>query len=279
MDYTEIQKLMAVWAKEAGNRILEVLSSANLGVVHKSTNAADIVTKADTVSEDYLREQITQYFPDHKIYGEEKGIRKAKSHYTWVLDPVDGTLSMALGTEYFGVSIGLWEENRPIIGVIYFPKLGTIIETVMDKGTFVDGKRTYLHEVQRISDEQPVVAFDYSARITKEQAVYDYLVPLLAPYGLPSASYVGYTPIYGSFVYSVLQLLQGKIHAYLHPGPTIYDIGAGLLAIKEAGGEVITVDRIQTITLQRKILPAIIMAWSPELAERLQTRLNYKDVL
>jgi len=78
MNYRETRKLMFNWAREAGNRILEVLQSADLETAHKSLNVLDIVTKADRVSEEFLRQQIVRYFPTHNIRGEEEIARENK---------------------------------------------------------------------------------------------------------------------------------------------------------------------------------------------------------
>ncbi|HPI38839.1 MAG TPA: histidinol-phosphatase [Ignavibacteriaceae bacterium] len=81
------------------------------------------VTIADQKAEEIMREMIMNEFPDHGIIGEEFGIHKNKSDYTWVLDPIDGTKSFICGTVTFGTMIALLRHHKPILGIIYQPVL------------------------------------------------------------------------------------------------------------------------------------------------------------
>ena len=81
------------------------------------------VTEADTEAERVMRELISTRYPEHGIMGEEHPEKTSKSEYTWVLDPIDGTASFALGIPTFGTLVALLKNGHPIIGVINLPGL------------------------------------------------------------------------------------------------------------------------------------------------------------
>ncbi|MBI4968135.1 MAG: histidinol-phosphatase [Rhodospirillales bacterium] len=76
------------------------------------------VTIADREAEQAMRELIVQAYPDHGIFGEEHGVTQGRSGLVWVLDPIDGTRAFITGKPSFGTLIGLWEGERPILGII-----------------------------------------------------------------------------------------------------------------------------------------------------------------
>ncbi len=83
----------------------------------------DPVTQADREFEKFIRTRIKKRFPKHQVIGEEFGLKKTKSDYTWVLDPIDGTRSFIIGNPTWSNLIALNYKGRPVIGLANFPKL------------------------------------------------------------------------------------------------------------------------------------------------------------
>ncbi len=79
------------------------------------------VTIADREAERRMRDVLDARFPDHAIFGEEFGIKKAESAWTWILDPIDGTKSFVCGKPTFGSLICLVHDRTPVIGVVEIP--------------------------------------------------------------------------------------------------------------------------------------------------------------
>lgn len=92
---------------------------ANLDVDRKADSSP--VTIADRETERGMREYIADRHPDHGIIGEEYGVRKGDSAWSWILDPIDGTKSFVSGNPTFGSLIALLYESRPILGIIEIP--------------------------------------------------------------------------------------------------------------------------------------------------------------
>ncbi len=83
----------------------------------------DPVTTADKAFEKFIRLRISKRFPTHKIIGEEFGVSKSKSDFSWVIDPIDGTRSFVIGNPTWSNLIGLNYKNQPIVGLANFPVL------------------------------------------------------------------------------------------------------------------------------------------------------------
>src|SRR5688572_3324653 len=86
------------------------------------------VTEADRRAEEVMREMIAKRMPGHLVLGEEYGGPKAPTREPlWVLDPIDGTASFAIGLPIFGTLIGYLENGEPQAGVIHFPAMGETV--------------------------------------------------------------------------------------------------------------------------------------------------------
>ncbi len=82
------------------------------------------VTIADRTAEQAMRAVLTERFPDHGVLGEEFGLDRADAAFRWVLDPIDGTRAFITGRPTFGTLIALFQDDRPILGVIDQPVTG-----------------------------------------------------------------------------------------------------------------------------------------------------------
>ena len=83
----------------------------------------DPVTSADKSFEKFIRKEIRKKFPTHQVIGEEFGLNKNKSDFTWILDPIDGTRSFVIGNPTWSNLISLNYKGNPIVGLANFPIL------------------------------------------------------------------------------------------------------------------------------------------------------------
>src|SRR3989338_11451470 len=120
-DYAYVQE-----AAVAAGKILLQTSNA---VLHTKRHALDLVTQADLDSEAYLRKRLTKRFPAIGFYSEETAKEsedELKKELVWVVDPLDGTLQFSRNLPFFGVSIGLIAQGKPMAGFIYLPKFNEL---------------------------------------------------------------------------------------------------------------------------------------------------------
>ncbi|MEN9224231.1 MAG: histidinol-phosphatase [Thermostichus sp. HHBFW_bins_43] len=118
-DWIELAQALA----DAAGAVIRPLFRGELQAEYKEARSP-IVTVADREAERAMRALLTTQVPEHNILGEEFGLHQTGSPYTWVLDPVDGTMAFSTGKPTFGTLIALWEDDRPILGIIDQPVLG-----------------------------------------------------------------------------------------------------------------------------------------------------------
>lgn len=131
-------------AREAGESTLEWFRAPDLDVEGKRDGSP--VTVADRSAERLLRERIAAAHPDDSIVGEEEADKEGSSGRTWILDPIDGTVSFVHGVPLFGNLVALEDEHGPAVGVINMPALGECVSAGRGLGCFVNGVPT------RVSD-------------------------------------------------------------------------------------------------------------------------------
>ena len=83
----------------------------------------DPVTSSDKAFEKFIRSKIGKRFPEHKIIGEELAVKKTKSDFSWIIDPIDGTRSYVIGNPTWSNLISLNYKGYPVMGLANFPKL------------------------------------------------------------------------------------------------------------------------------------------------------------
>ena len=93
------------------------------------------VTEGDRRAEAVMRELIAKHLPAHKVLGEEYGGSQSPTDEPlWVLDPIDGTASFAVGLPIFGTLIGYVEKGEPQVGVIHLPAMGETVYAASGSG-------------------------------------------------------------------------------------------------------------------------------------------------
>ena len=122
-DWTALTAFAVALAAASAAEILPHFR-CNIAVDVKDNPIWDPVTEGDRAGERIIRRMIEETYPDHGIHGEEYGIKEARSPFTWVLDPVDGTRAFVCGMPTWGTLIGLTYEGRPVVGVMNQPFVG-----------------------------------------------------------------------------------------------------------------------------------------------------------
>jgi myo-inositol-1(or 4)-monophosphatase len=123
-DHSAFLEFALQMAQAAGEAILPHFRVA-LDVGNKDRAAGyDPVTVADLAAETVIRREIARAWPDHGIRGEEHGIERGASNYTWVIDPIDGTRSFILGQLHWATLIALHDGERVVAGVAHQPFVG-----------------------------------------------------------------------------------------------------------------------------------------------------------
>ena len=194
--------------------------------VEEKESISSIVTEVDFLCDKIIVDIIRQEFPRHNILTEESGFTNNHSHYTWVIDPLDGTSNFAAAIPWFGVLIALYENGQPIMAGAYLPMEDSLYYAEKAKGAWVNGQRLCIENVEL---KQSLVGFaiDYSEDailIKQGMNMYQSLVQ--------HARNIRCT----NSLLDFMMVADGRLGATLNFHTKIWDIAAPLLIIKEAGG-------------------------------------------
>lgn len=187
----------------------------------------DPVTEVDKACEALIIKGIQKKFPGHAILGEETGAHEvAGSEHLWIIDPLDGTVNYSHGLPTFAVSIGIYHQGRPLIGVIHAPALGETFVAEKGKGAFCNGRRL---RVSRQTDPLKSVlssGFAYKARVDGEN-MREWMHMIRNFQAIRRM---------GSAALDLAFTAAGRFDAFWEYGLKPWDVAAGGLMITEAGG-------------------------------------------
>jgi myo-inositol-1(or 4)-monophosphatase len=218
-------------ARAAGRSILPHFRVA-LDVADKGgARGYDPVTVADHAAEKVIRARIARAYPDHGICGEEQGHQKGASHYTWVIDPIDGTRSFILGQMHWATLIALNDGKRVVAGVAHQPYVGeSFLATAGGKAEWRRGRERRMLKTRRCGDvEDAVLACTDPKmfRTPKERAAFRRVADRAR------------LTRWGGDCYAYCLLAMGLIDVVIESSLHAYDIQA-LIPIVEAAGGVLT---------------------------------------
>lgn len=249
--------------KQAGKLIRDRLNEKK-SVEIKSCDI-DFVTETDKQVEQLLIDGLSETFPSHKFIGEESVAGGAQCSLsddpTWIIDPVDGTLNFVHGFPHSCISLGLFIKKEPEIGIIYNPNLEQLFTAKKSQGAFLNGKRIHVSDVTKLSDSLIVFENGTSRDVEKFKVLcenYQTLVPLTQ--GMRSL---------GSAALNMTMVAMGGADVYFEYGTHIWDIAAGELIVKEAGGVFIDPCGGDVDRMSRRFLCASTQSLADELSKKL----------
>jgi len=224
-------------ALEAGKIAADGYMSLNAaGVRTKGTTRKDVVTEVDTRVEEFIITSILKQFPDHGIFGEENGhCGNPNSPFVWVIDPIDGTASFEHGQSFYSVSIALQKNGKSIAGVIHAPKLNELFFAEAGRGAFFNGERIHVSNRSELEESCAATGFVClrSGNIEKNNLkTFCAIVPLLR--GIRR---------YGSAALDMAYVACGRLEFFWEYPLNLYDVAAGTIIVREAGGLVTDYDR------------------------------------
>jgi myo-inositol-1(or 4)-monophosphatase len=230
-------------ALDAGNYILSKVGKFGR-ISYKGR--INLVTEVDKESEKIIINHIKKSFSDHSFLAEESGYCSViaevaslprnfgvarnddVSCYKWIIDPLDGTTNFAHGLGIFCVSVGLEENGKPVIGVVYDPTRKEMFFAASGCGAYLNKKRIHVSKISLLSKSLLVTGFAYNikeARYTNIENFRKFLLISQAVRRTGSAAI--------DLCYVACARFDGFWEVGLHP----WDTAAGSLIVEEAGGE------------------------------------------
>ena len=191
----------------------------------------DLVTEADYQAEKTLIETIRRYFPQDNILAEEAGDHEQASHRTWIIDPLDGTTNFVHGFPFFAVSIGLEMEGEMVVGVVLNPFMNEHFEATKGEGAFLNRKPIAVSRTKHLKDALLATGFPYDIREKHEEVLNYFRKMVIAAQGVRRP---------GSAALDMCYVAAGKLDGFWEQGLKPWDTAAGVVIVKEAGGELST---------------------------------------
>ena len=222
--------LMVKAARAAGNVLLRHMYKLDaLNVVEK--DRMDFASEVDGLAEKEIIKEFRRSTPDYAILGEEGGSVKSKvgSRFTWVIDPLDGTSNYLRGIPHFCVSIALVENGEPVHGVIFDPLRNELFTSSRGSGTTLNDKRVRVADRKDLDGAMVLTGFPPRER--KRASAQLKCVDTL----LVEIEDIRRT---GSAALDLAYVACGRADAYFEAGVKPWDIAAGALMVREAGGKV-----------------------------------------
>lgn len=192
---------------------------------------ADLVTDADVASQEAIRSVIAKQFPDHHFLGEESSeARQLPKGGTiaWVVDPLDGTTNYVHGFPFYAVSVAAVQDDHILAGVIYDPLRDAAYCAGAGEGAWLGTSRISTSGTTKLADALTAVSFPPQVRADSPD-----LLDFLAVVGHCQA--VRRT---GSAALNLVGVAAGQLDAHWAWSINAWDVAAGVLLIREAGGTV-----------------------------------------
>lgn len=220
-------------AREAGAILRE-----GYGRAHRAEKKGriDLVTEYDRRSEQHLLEGIRRRFPGHAVLAEESGAHAAAAGAAavrWILDPLDGTTNFAHNYPFFAVSVAAEVEGRLAAGAVYDPVRDELFSAAAGGGATRDGRPIRVSDVARVEDALLVTGFPYSVREKPETILPLFHAFLLRAQGVRRD---------GSAALNLCFLACGRFDGFWEGHLSPWDLAAGVLIVREAGGRVTNYD-------------------------------------
>ena len=179
---------------------------------------SDFVTNADLKTEKIIIEELKKAKPNYSILSEEKGVEINKDSKTWVIDPIDGTINFLHGIPHFAISIALKDNEEIVSGLIYDPIKDEMFYAEKNNGAFFNNQRIRVSKKNNISE----CLFVTGGKI---EANYDFSFRKS-----------------GSAALDLAYVAAGRYDGYFQKKLNIWDIAAGIIILKEAGGLINEID-------------------------------------
>lgn len=216
-------------ARAAGTLIHRAMKRMDtIKIAEKRPN--DFVTEVDQRVENEIISVVRKAYPTHGFLGEESGETEGEEDYQWIIDPIDGTRNFIHGFPHFAVSIAVKHKNRIEYGVIYDPNRQELFTAARGKGAKLNDRRIRVADRKRLEDCLLGTGFAYRHTDRHNEVpakIFQSMIPI-----------TGDVRRAGAATLDLAYVACGRLDGFWEIGLNLWDIAAGVLLVKEAGGMV-----------------------------------------
>ncbi len=206
----------------------------------------DFVSSADKRTEKIIINELQKAHPEYGIITEETGIiNKSNIKNRWIIDPIDGTMNFLNGIPQFAISIGYEENNEVKCGVIFNPIMNEMFCAEKGNGAYLNNSRIRVSNKKKIKDALLVTGGPKQASKIKDKIFSEYIAV---------SNSVSNVRKFGSAALDLAYVACGRFDGYWQRELNYWDIAAGIVILKEAGGFIDFFETDKKIPLKRNIL-------------------------
>lgn len=205
----------------------------------------DLVTEVDRESERLIVGHLLGSFPDHSIVAEEGEYPQGDAPFRWIIDPLDGTTNYAHGFPWFCVSIGLESAGELVAGVIYNPLHDELFTATRGGGAFLNGQRLHVSTRSPLQNTLLGTGFPYDCASDPANNFDNFIAFQKAARGIRRA---------GAAALDLAHVSAGRLDGFWELKLKPWDVAAGVLLVREAGGIVTTFDGTDYNVFNSRIL-------------------------
>ena len=207
----------------------------------------DFVTAADKKAEKILIEELQKARPDYPILSEEIGLIKNKSEeFKWIIDPIDGTTNFLHGIPHFCISLALEKNGEIICGIIFDPIKDELFSAEKGNGSYLNNQRMRVSSRSKLED-----SIIFTGGPKREATDYDLSLQEYNKFSLALKA-----PIrkMGSAALDMAYVAAGRCDGFWQRNLNYWDIAAGIILIREAGGYVTDIEGNQNFLNNKTVL-------------------------
>jgi myo-inositol-1(or 4)-monophosphatase len=193
--------------------------------------AVDLVTEYDHRSEALILSRLRATYPAHRLYAEESGRDAEAGEYEWLIDPLDGTVNFAHAVPCFAVSLALTRRGQLQAGVVYDPLRDELFSAAAGGGAMLNGEPIRVSAEVQLERALLTTGFPYDVRTSPVNNFAEFMAFYKRAQAVRRP---------GSAALDCAYVACGRFDGYWEYKMKPYDIGAGALLVREAGGRVTT---------------------------------------
>lgn len=245
LDLSNILERVLKLTSEVGNFQIKHWNKVGNAEIEEKT-ANQLVSFVDKESEKILKEEVLKILPGSSFLGEESGSEEVeKSEFLWIVDPLDGTTNYLHGLPVFSISVALLKDGEPIVGVVDCPVLNETFSAVKGGGAFLNGAPITVAKNNNLTDTLIATGFPYY-KFDRMEGYLDVLAELMQKtHGLRRM---------GSAAIDLAYTAAGRFDGFFEMNLSPWDVAAGVLLVREAGGSVTDFNGSPDVIFNKEIL-------------------------
>ena len=227
---SQIKKVALAAVRQAGQMLIREYEKFNRAEVMLKSHH-EILTKADLMSQEIIINELKKYFPAYGIVSEERPAEKIYSEYVWYLDPIDGTTNFSMHNPLWSISLALAKNDELVFGLVNAPRLEEVYTATIGQGAELNGKKM---SVSKIFQGKVLNTFCHGPKDAD-------IKKALAYWRRQKLNELDCRQM-GSGAIELAYVASGRVESFLASGTHDWDVAAGVLLVREAGGKVTDFD-------------------------------------